>query len=519
MAFRTGTALCCADEMIVGRWYKLVGMPVGYGVSYNYKTTFSIDNDDIACLLFDTLYIKKTGSLTITVTDQYGNTDSKSVSLIEEPTVERTEYTISPATWEDFKTQVDACGEYSYINITQGDYHYTISDVGYSIPKGTVIDFNKSNIYVSTEVNKCRMFLIYYDFIEIRNANIINDCADDWEHGDQSQLISVYNGYMCKLEHLYFKNAIGFNIGIGTWGQNLKFTPYSDSLWHTNNMFYGYLNDSGELVESEGAYSSNNIRTITDNPERTYLMGKRDLWIPTTARVYDVAFYDSDENFIELRKNQQFYRKYKLPDNALYWRCTVYQDTEPTLNVAGDDYCIFRMYGESYSTGCCVSCVELYANDIIADGNESGVISVVGHNQDCHYNKIRCDDIGSVNPWSFDVEDAWNGTCGMVISHSAFRDGRVYSHGAQGLTLLSSIANWIVINSNPYSITAINSAIKIAYTYSIRNFVALANCSIGSLVTQNSESEYEPYVTNQNINGTWDEVYNKINRYYNNYRV
>ena len=94
--------ICCANKMIVGRWYKLVTYAVGYGVPYNYTVTYSAAGENVV-LLHDTLYVKSAGAFTVSCMDMYGNTDSKAITAIDKPSVDRTEYTITPSSWSNFQ--------------------------------------------------------------------------------------------------------------------------------------------------------------------------------------------------------------------------------------------------------------------------------------------------------------------------------------------------------------------------------------------------------------------------------
>ena len=118
--------ICCADKMIVGRWYKLVTYAVGYGVPYNYTVNYSTESDNIT-LLHDTLYVKSSGAFTVSCIDMYGNTDSKTVQAIGKPTISRTPHSITPTDWDDFQSNVTAAGANALISVQTGEYVFALT--------------------------------------------------------------------------------------------------------------------------------------------------------------------------------------------------------------------------------------------------------------------------------------------------------------------------------------------------------------------------------------------------------
>lgn len=512
----------CTDKMIVGRWYKLVTYPVGYDtVPYNYKVYYTVSNDAICALVFDTIYIKKPGIFIVDVTDMYGNTDKKVINAIPEPEIARRKYIYQPASWDDLMLYIADCGENAYISVIKSKYDFDIYDSTNkcNIPKNTIIDFNNSVIKITSAASTYRMFYIVNDNSGIVNANFIGgDGLREYEHSEQSMLIVVNNGYNCLLKNLYFDMVNGFNIGIGNWNYFWDFKPsVTSTRWRLSNAESAYVGSDGNLVASNEAYASTDFISCTKTEDNSYVVGIRSLYIPTIVRVYDIAFYDSDYNFIELRKNQQYYRKYYLPENAAYWKCAVFQATEPKESTGGDDYCIFRMYGDGLGIGSANSVQDMLVDNVRADDNESGVLSVIGICEDLHLNRIRCDSNGKVNSWAFDVEDSWNGCCGMVMTHSSFLGGKLNIYGAQGASVISCIFNCLVTNYNLHFATIINCICKHYYIYSIRGYVVISNSyfeSIKNSATDEDGNSLTEYETNPLSSTAWDDMLSVINKYY-----
>lgn len=450
--------ILCADEMIVGRWYKLVTYPAGTDVVTNYWVKYSCDSEKV-CLLHDTLYIKETGEFTVSCVDMYGHTNSKTITAIEEPTIERTVHEITPTSWNDLQEQVNTIGENAYINVTKGTYTFDLTDKSYDLPSGTIIDFNGSKIYVISSATSYKGFRFTKNFNGVRNANFVGVGMDsDSDFLESCTLFIIYAGDYHKLENLYFEDVAGFNIGLGTWNRWMYTKPNStSSQWKATNTVNGYLADDGTVVASTEAWATGEMVECIETSDRSYGVGQSGMWIPTTVRLYNIAFYDSDGNFIELRKDQQYFRKYYYPENAKYVRYCIYQTNEPTEHTGADDYCIMRMMMGNATVEEYPCVKECMIDNIVHKNHMSGGFSMVGISQDTHINRMVAKGNGWKNAWAFDIEDNWNSALACVVSHCYFGDGIMFLHGIQGVTVLSTIMERTYLKNNIHFPTFINS--------------------------------------------------------------
>ena len=491
-----GCKICCADEMIVGRWYKIITYPIGFNQNqdgtlidtdfpYKYEANYTCDSN-LVTLIHDSIYIKNTGQFTLKSVDMYGNTDTKIINAIEAPTITRTKITMTPSSWNDLKNNIS---ENQYISIPKGTYNFTLDSEELKIPKGTIIDFHDSIVNISITDTSWKGFNLLNDFSGLVNVHFVGvNMKEITNNSASTPIIMITNGDMQELRHIEFANISGYIIGIGNWAfrgtdsqtrHYGKWTSSSASGITPTDCINGYIADNGTVntntVECWTSSSTFPLSTQDSNYDCSYAVGKPNMYIPTTARLYDIAFYDSNNNFIELHKNQQFFRKYYYPSNAKYCRLSVRQLDKPVESSARDDTCYMRVLTRSNSAINTCDCVrELYCDDIYSNDTESGIMSIVGMCQDIHLNRIKCTKNGWRNHWSFDIEDCWNSGLGIVITHSYFGE-TVCLHGVQGLSIISSIL-WRTqeTNSNHFT-TFINCLIQRIWMSGIRCNLTVIN--------------------------------------------
>lgn len=486
----------CADNMIVGRWYKLLAYPldVNEDITTIYNTTFECDNLDVAYIVHDTVYIKKTGSFTITAHDMYGNSDQKTIQAIPEPEVERTTYSIEPDSWDDLKNQIEA-KKNAYINVAKGTYDFTVTETPISIPEGTIVDFNGSELNISSSVNAYKGFQFFWDNSGIRNAtfNGVN-MGSGTDYSEQCALVILTSGKNIKLENLIFNSVAGFNITIGTWPNFWYCKPsYESGRWMEENNFSGYIDDSGEIQASTGRWTMSEMAETIITEDRSFCIGYSGMWLPAIARACDIAFYNENQEFIELDKDLMFYRKYYYPEGAKYFRMSVWQDAEPTNQNARDDICFIRMMGGTNEfTDRFATVEDLWLDNVVCNGHASGGLSVVGVCQDIHINRLKAIGNGWKNAWAFDIEDSWNSSMGVVISHSYFGNGMVIFIGSQGLSMISTTTGYLSIRALAHAVTIINSLCQNIQVQQVRNNLTLINSYGGSITNQ---EEYENVYT------------------------
>lgn len=479
----------CADSMIVNRWYKLLVYPldVNEDITTLYNTTFECNEPDIAYIIHDTIYIKKSGSFTITAHDMYGNSDQKTIQAILESEISRTTYEIEPESWEELREQIESKGKNAYINIIKNTYNFTVTETSISIPEGTIIDFNESILNISSSVNAYKGFQFYWDNSGIRNATFNGiDMGSGTDYSEQCALIILTSGKNIKIENLIFNNVAGFNITIGTWPNFWYCRPsYESGRWLEENNFAGYIDEFGEIQAASGRWTMQEMAECIITEDRSFCIGYSGMWLPAIARACDIAFYDENQDFIELDKDLMFYRKYYYPENAKYFRISVWQDAEPTNKNARDDICFVRMMGGTNDfTDRFATVEDLWMDNIVCNNHASGGLSVVGICQDIHINRLRAIGNGWKNAWAFDIEDSWNSSMGVIISHSYFENGMVIFIGTQGLSMISTITGYLSIRALAHAVTIINSLCQNVQVQQVRNNLTIINSYCGGITNQ-----------------------------------
>lgn len=501
--------ICCADEMVVGRWYKIIAYPRFY-IPTQYWCKYTCEDDNVV-LIHDTVYIKSEGDFTINCIDQYGNTDSKTIKAINNPfnDIDRTYYEYIPTSWDDFKTFVTQCGENSYISIPKDNYNFEFTNESYSIPKGTIIDFNFSTINIShteqveyeEDGTTVKTSILYKGFkIDSDYSGLIN--VKIYGSDDMYGKIEEYNGYCGTLDltsssyglikNIEFKNVCGFNFTVGEYPDCWAIKPsIYYGRWKDDNNYNGYIDKTtGELVSDTSCWCMENYSEFPICEDRYFIVGRADLWLPTSVRLYNISFYDSDGNFIELWEDCQYYRRYQYPENAVYYRLGIYQDFEPKNAQPRDDVCIMRIFS-------CKPCSDCLIENVKCISSATGVMNIVSAIQDSHINKIIQPRDGWKYGWSFDIEDSWHSCINSVISNSFILGTSVF-HAVQGLSIINSIFDYSTFPSCIHFPTIINSYMSTARLNAVRcNFTSI-NSTINT-ISNNNDVSITAYVFGNSI--------------------
>lgn len=164
---------------------------------------------------------------------------------------------------------------------------------------------------------------------------------------------------------------------------------------------------------------------------------------------------------------------------------SVWQDAEPTNRNARDDICFIRMTGRTNGfTDRFPTIEDLWLDNVICNGHASGGLSVVGVCQDIHINRLKAIGNGWKNAWAFDIEDRWNSSMGVVISHSYFGNGMVIFIGTQGLSMISMITGYLSIRALAHAVTVIDSLCQNIQVQQVRNNLTLINSYSDSITNQ-----------------------------------
>lgn len=517
MTIQNKCKICCADEMIVGRWYKIIAYPRFYTpLQYWCKYTC---NDENVVLIHDTIYIKDEGNFTINCIDQYGNADSKTIKAIKNPfnNINREYYEYTPTSWEDFKLFVTQCGENSYISIPKGNYNFKLINESYSIPKGTIVDFNFSVINIShteqveygedgTTIKKSihyKGFKIDSDYSGLINVKIHgsdNMHGKKDEYSDNCYTIELTNAENSIIKNIEFKNVCGFNFMVYSDMDYVKIKPTVEhGRWYDKNNYNGYIDKiTGNLISNNKCWCMNEYSELPICDNNTFVVGCSNSWIPTSVRLYNIAFYDVEGNFIELLEDCQYYREYQYPINAVYYKLGIYQEEEPKNKQPRDDVCVMRIFPCNLNKDCIIE-------NINCISSATGIVNVVGGNQDLHINKIIQPNNGWKYDWSFDIEDSWNSCSNCVISNSFILGNSIY-HGVQGWTGVNCILQSAVFNNNIHFPTIINSYINIININGIRCNIASINSTINK-VNNNNDKPVTHYHANDGEEKTNAEIF------------
>lgn len=521
MTIQNKCKICCADEMIVGRWYKIIAYPRFY-TPLQYWCKYTCNNENVM-LIHDTIYIKDEGNFTINCIDQYGNTDSKTIKAIKNPfnSINREYYEYTPTSWEDFKSFVTQCGEDSYISIPKNIYNFELTNENYSIPKGTIIDFNFSTINIShteqveyaedgttikTPIHyKC--FKIDSDYSGLINVKIYgsNDMyGKKDEYSDNCYTIELANAENSIIKNIQFKNVCGFNFLIYSDMDYVTIKPtIGHGRWYDKNNYNGYIDKTtGNLISNNKCWCMKEYSELPICDNNTFVVGCSNVWIPTNVRLYNIAFYDAEGNFIELLEDCQYYREYQYPINAVYYKLGIYQEEEPKNKQPRDDVCVMRIFPCNMNKDCIIE-------NINCISSATGVVNVVGGNQDLHINKIIQPNNGWKYGWSFDIEDSWNSCLNCVISNS-FILGNSVHHGVQGWSGVNCILQSAVFHNNIHFPTLINSYLNSANLNGVRCNFTNINSTVKN-VNINNDMPIENYMFGNGISS--DEVTQFINNY------
>ncbi|WP_138343085.1 hypothetical protein, partial [Intestinibacter bartlettii] len=136
-----------------------------------------------------------------------------------------------------------------------------------------------------------------------------------------------------------------------------------------------------------------------------------------------------------------------------------------------DDTCFTRM-----RDGNTVN--ELLIKNIDYVNNASGAVSVTGRCQDIHFENIKCVGNGWKNAWNFDFEDGWNAMCNIVLAH-CYLIGAVVNHSVQGLSIISSVLDYLNLCDSSYYPTLINCYVNQVDRGESRGVVTYINSYVG----------------------------------------
>lgn len=475
----TGCKICCSGTMYTDLYYKLICYPYGHGVPYMYTYKFDINGPGI--LLQDTVFITGVGKLIIRVTDMYGNTDSKIIECKSQPKVERSIKRITYTDWAQLKTEIENSNTYTHIIIDADEI--SVDDTSIIIPEGVLVDFNGKQIeWIPLVTSYTAAFIIRNDYSGLCNGKFTGNGLKNEDYWGGCCFVSIINGNFTTLKDLWFDSMPGFNITVGSYPSMWVQKPdYKAGVWRADNpAMPGYISDDGMISEENGWWTCTDFITSPTPENELYSVGQQSLYLPQYSRFYDIAFYNSEQELIEVRRWQQFFRTYKLPKNSAFVKMSIYQEQEPKVNNGADANCYLQMLGmlEDWENMPCP--INTIIDNVKSINTSSGILSVTGLVNDLHISRLYTPSNGWKWTWCIDFEDGWNAMCGICVSDSVL-GGVVSTHGAQGITYIGCVfGSTVTVRSQCTGCTFVNTygsgiTADSARGYIVRNYSNLTS--------------------------------------------
>ena len=420
------------DEIYIGRYYKLYALP-SYGALEEYD--YSVDGDCVKLIAKNTIEVISEGSITVTAQGIIGSC-SKKISCKKYPQISRNIIDYQYDNAENFKEYVEAISEPTIIRFNNDAD--IITDDTINVPYGVLLDFNWKNIKIgSVKVERKATFVFDKDYCGICNLKLYSSYPDWSQHtaGDkytQAHTMFMIRGSFFVLENYVCVNKQNGGIGIASWGSHHPSSKYSKSYtWNEGDMNAGYINELGNTIQEDDAWHSEEFITLPDNAY--FSVGHFANFLQWSSKTYAVAFYTSEEEFIECRYGLQFYRGYEKPENASKCKLMVWNASEPPLIKVGEsggmDWNYYLYVTGSFNTH------EIYIKNCKSLLNESGMIDFVGDFNELNLIECKCLS-GKTNSWSIDFEDGWMGMKDVVIKSCLLR--YPIFHSVQGLSVINS---------------------------------------------------------------------------------
>ncbi len=274
----------------------------------------------------------------------------------------------------------------------------------------------------------------------------------------------------CSVEIREANCPTGFFITMGGKGNSELVNGEQGSI-ASNEFVSGWLNDSGELVESSDWISTTDFYLVSkaangmDTLHEYYIGDWEHNVVAATQHLYDILWYDEDYNLIGANRWQYIDEGYSnKPQNAVYFKLSIQQAELPE---GTDEY--VRIGPDESSRFC-----EIKNTNII--NGADGLASVVGATEACwiHDNYVSGDGLLRDSGWSLTLEDGWAGMRGTIIERNIFRKygysgSSEYRGPDTGILALSSGYNTFVISNYLGSIQQRNY--NVANTHIINNVV------------------------------------------------
>lgn len=474
----TGVVICNPIDILeVGEEYALIAYLLpGNNMLNDNLVKFNSSNPSVATIKCGVIKAISEGTTVITVKDYDSRIYSAKMTLTvkarpvvsisdsETYTVNAVDYLISLNGTNSSNTTSGIISALNYassngykkIKFPYGTYLVTPSKASdtlnvIQIPSNIVIDFQNSIINIEdTEISLTgyNMFTFgKYSKCEnssIINANIVGEVERTTQGANNlsEHCVSVafYDAENCGLDNCDTSYSPGFNIQ-GNMVINIQeMTPI-----HGDDTESGRYDENGNNKEEAKWWRTKSKLDISNLKGNTFVLGNCEGYQGYTAlvaRLYEICFYDKDNNFISKIENCLQFLSYKKPSNAT--RCTIafHQTNQPSGNIGGS-------YSSEDTVACIYSNYEPYKCYIkkcnIHDNHDLGIAMTGGKRWLLENNTFsnNGNDPSAVNA-DIDYEDGWDSCSGDIIRNNTFNSNK-------GIVMLSSIST--VLHDNIFNNT------------------------------------------------------------------
>lgn len=482
-----------------GRMYRLFCVPsVGDADLWSKVTPFYSCNNENAYVEADCIRFDAEGLYTIEVTDgTYSG--SITVEAVAEPVVSRTKEIVRVSNLAELRAACEQTYKELHIRPTAT---IEITDEPIYVGEGTIIDFDHQifNYVIGADISESRLFEFYYDNSGIQNCWFNNLTDPARERVERQKIIDIENGDNVKIKNIVSQNQMGFGFGIGTihyfpWSQ-VDTVSHKLTRWQATSLTddppvggveQGGIDPDGKLNDDTTCWRTADYILCPYCSNDAYIVGthKHNSWPTSPAKYTNIAFYDADYSFLELQTGVQYWRRYKRPVGAAYWKAFVIQAEAPE-NRDTDSNCIFRMFGDTTGwhsdiyRGTEKGSQPAWVTNPVVDGyicltNDSGFCSIAGGFNDLNISNVYIERNGRINLWGWDYEDGWYAMAGAVNTR-VWSDAVVACSSVQGLTMRECKTNVYYSSHDPMQRTHLGCIFGNFYIRGCVGYQRLIDC-------------------------------------------
>ena len=455
-------------ELEVGRQYPLTAYPYPFriqdenGKADQFDVKWTSSNSDIVSVIDGLLIPKKAGVVDITATltgtamkDVVRVTIVEPKEIVDKPWavpsnyISKNGYSFSDTDYEmttrAIYDAIDEAKENGYNHIIfpkQNFYAAPLMDKDghaqwYYVPSDMTIEFPEGSVFYMMDTDVSRgdptKIEVHYFHFGVK-TNEYGKCENshlimDKYYGERYNSTHSEKDFLEELRFVNFgRRAVNCSVEIRDAYYPAGYFLVADGTSNTNKtsgvMTYGdfvpgWLNDNGEIIENENWYSTKNFIKVPDYQGTGYFISAHGqdsyagkYWGGCSARQYDILWFDSEYNLIEIERFQGRGEYYDIPENAVYCKVALQQSVAPGGN--GEDPYI-AMHSDGAAKMCEIKNTNVY-------NSATGVFSVVGQTDglwihDCYTNR---DGMKPLDERTGDFENGWTATRHSVVNNNYF---------------------------------------------------------------------------------------------------